>query len=658
MSQITRITTFLLLFLTTSFTFAQDKVIDSLKIALKNPKLHDTTRLQFISDVMNEHYNDYDKNYYYLNNMLGTLALSNYKKNNIPQVQKVYTEWLAGYYSAVASEYSHKPKWEPGLLYHDKAIALLKSIKSYDEMNVALLAKASFLVTMGQNDKAIPLIFAALKYFEKDEKNNATQMSYSLQMLAHVYSELDQYQKAITTSMKAIRFFDASYAQDPNPHMLYLKSLTYSNQALCHSRLKNYRETINYCNKVLEITKKIGADTQTGLALSRSAEAYMKLSNLDEAEKLYKQVLAMTSLSMATDDLAITTSTIYLGVLYFKKGDLQKAGLYAEKGFALSKNTGNISLQKDGADLIYTISLATKNFEKALEMYRYSEKITDSSQIEASKNELAQQLLKYDFEKKELNYKLVSEHEQASKNNWLIALSGVLMLIVLGGYFYYRNNRQKQSIAVLEKNQIKQKLLVTQMNPHFIFNSIENIRSLIYANQNNDAVNYLTKFSKLTRQILENSNENYISLMEEVEMTENYLAIQQLLYNNKFDFNITVDEAIDTEAVFLPPMLTQPFIENAIKHGLSNTTENGQIDIRFYLKETKLYFQVSDNGKGFDATHQTKNHKSLAMTITKERLVTYTKNLDFVVQTDNITDKNEKVVGAKVIFEIPYIYEN
>jgi LytS/YehU family sensor histidine kinase len=196
------------------------------------------------------------------------------------------------------------------------------------------------------------------------------------------------------------------------------------------------------------------------------------------------------------------------------------------------------------------------------------------------------------------------------------------------------------------------------MNPHFIFNSIDNIQSLIYNKQDTDAVNYLTKFSKLTRQILENSNENYISLLEEIEMTENYLVIQQLLYNNKFNFKIDIDALIDTQTILLPPMLTQPFIENAIKHGLNNKLENGMININFFLKESKLFFEVSDNGTGFDANKKATNHKSLAMTITKERLVNYSKNQDFEVQTDNIIDSNQNIVGAKIQFEIPYIYEN
>jgi len=130
------------------------------------------------------------------------------------------------------------------------------------------------------------------------------------------------------------------------------------------------------------------------------------------------------------------------------------------------------------------------------------------------------------------------------------------------------------------------------MNPHFIFNSIDNIQILIRNGQNNEAVSYLNKFSKLTRQILENSSENYISLEEELIMIENYLVIQQLLYNNKFEFSIEVAPSIATEMLFLPPMLTQPFIENAIKHGLKDLYSGGRITIHFYMQDNKLFLKL------------------------------------------------------------------
>ncbi|RKS23121.1 tetratricopeptide repeat protein [Flavobacterium endophyticum] len=641
-----------------SSSYSQDKTIDSLKIVLRNTKVHDTTKLQAISDVMDNYYSLDDKNYYYLNTILGNLALKNYKKGNTFKEQIIYAEWLAAHYSIVANRYSQKAMPEKALAYHDKAIAILRSIKSYDEMYVVSLNKAAFYAKMEKNKEAIPLIYAALKFYEKDPVKYAEQMSYALTMMANVYSSQNQYEKAISYDLKAIGYYDAFYAKNSITHTLYLKALCYGHIAFCYTRMKEYNQSIIYNSKALAITKKIGADSQTAQALARMGEAHTKLGHFEEAEKLYQEVLGMKSLTVENDNLSIAMSTLGLGLLNFEKGDLDKANLYSAKGFALSKETGNIALQKQGADLLYTINIKTKNFEKALEMYKYYEKIVDSTQILEAKGAFEKQQLQYDFEKKELNYKLVSQKKAAVKNNWLIALSGAILVLLLGVYFYYRNNKQKHAIAGLEKNQIKQKLLITQMNPHFIFNSIDNIQGLIHDKKDSDAVNYLSKFSKLTRQILENSNENYISLSEEVEMIENYLSIQQLLYSNKFDYKIEVEDAIDTEAILLPPMLTQPFIENAIKHGLGNKDKNGMIEIHFYLKESKLFFEVSDNGKGFDAEKKVTNHKSLAMTITKERLVNYTKNADFIVQADNIKDTDENIVGAKISFEIPYIYEN
>jgi len=641
-----------------SASYSQDKTIDSLKIVLQNPKIHDTTKLRSINEVMDRSYTEDDKSYFILNKMRGDLAQKNLKKSNSPELQKKYTLWLASYHTALANEYANNQEIEKALACSDKSISLFKSVQAYDEMYSAMISKASVFAKFKQDEKAIPLIYAAYKYFEKDKSKHIDDLADASSALGYMHFDMGQHDKSITYYDEAIRYYKMAYAKEPSNDLLYVISVNYGNIAFSYSQLKNFGKTIEYCDKGIEISKKIGNPTMTGILLTRKAYAQMQFKKYDEAEKLFKEVLSLKELELANNDVAIANANTGLADLYMKKKDYAKALPYANKGFFLSKRGGSVPLQTKTAKTIYEISVATKNFERALEMYQFQEKLTDSSQIEASKNELEQQQLKYDFEKKELNYKLLSEKEKSVKNNWLIALSSALLLILLGGFFYYRNNRQKQAIAALEKTQIKQKLLITQMNPHFIFNSIENIRSLIYQNQNNDAVNYLGKFSKLTRQILENSNENYISLEEEVEMTENYLSIQQLLYNNKFVFSIAIAEDIDPESVFLPPMLTQPFIENAIKHGLSNTTENGKIDIRFYLKEAKLFFEVSDNGKGFNSVQKSGTHKSLAMTITKERLVTYTKNHDFVVQTDNIIGKDESIVGAKVMFEIPYIYEN
>lgn len=649
MFKITGLITLLLVF---SVSYSQDKTLDSLKIFLRNPKVHDTTKLSTLGTIMDSKYTENNPQYYYVNNLIGALAQKNLKKQNNPILRETYTSWLATYYNVLAIEYGHKKEAVKGLAAIDKSIALYKSIKYDDDAYYQIITKGSFYSLINKNEKAISCLFTALQYFEKDKNKNNGEIAYALSILGNIYSSIGDHKKSIEYNKKVIAYHKASDSH-VNYQKDHLMSVANANIANSYLNLKNYSASASYSEKALALAKKTGDKINISLILSKLAFAKLAQNKYDEAESLLKEAL-----SLSTDERAIAQANLMLGNLYQQKKESQKAEYYAYQALATGKKTNDLELQKKVYSLLYWIFNETKNFEKALEIYKSHDKILDSIKANTTQNILKQQQLKYDFEKKELNYKLATEKKNASKNNWLIALSGVLIVLVLGVYFYYRNNKQRQAISVLEKNQIKQKLLITQMNPHFIFNSIVNIRGLISDKKDNEAIDYLNKFSSLTRQILENSNENYISLSEEVAMIQNYLSIQQLLYSNKFSFTITVEKTIDAESIFLPPMLTQPFIENAIKHGLSDTTTNGKVDIRFYVKEDKLFFEVADNGKGFDTVQKSNHHKSLAMSITKERLVNYTKNEDFVLQTDNIVDQDTNIVGAKVIFEIPYIYEN
>src|SRR5690606_19341889 len=203
-------------------------------------------RIRAISDVMDANYHDnYDTNYLYLNDMLGKLALANYNKKNSPTLHKLYAEWLGTYYSALAADYSHKKMNGESLHYHNLAIETLRSVKSYDDMYVAYLNKAQLYTLIKEEDKAIPLIFASLKFFEKNKQQNAQQIPYALTMLSHVYRDQQKWEKAIEYSLQAIKYYDISYAQNPSNRTLSLKAGSYSNIANACSKLKRYKETID-----------------------------------------------------------------------------------------------------------------------------------------------------------------------------------------------------------------------------------------------------------------------------------------------------------------------------------------------------------------------------------------------------------------------------
>lgn len=655
MRKSTRLLLLFFLLLSVPNSYSQDRTIDSLRLLVRNPKVHDTVKLYALLTAKMQKYGETDERHHILNRMMRDYALKCLKKKNVvPEVRTAYVQCLANYYSSVMEEYKAKGDLKNALVAIDKSIVLFKSEKLYNDMYYSVMDKGRLYAKFKQFENGAKYLFMALRYFERHPgENPVVEIGSVYSNLAGLYSIQGEHEKAIIYGKKVIECCDANKSNEYKENNMNTKFVTYSIIGVAYRNLKKYTEAFDYLSKALAIAEESDSTFKVSYVLSRLGSVRLAEQKYDEAEAYYKK-----SLQGELDDKSLANGYTGIAKLYYEKKEYDKAYDYITKGLDLSIQTDNIDLQEEGSDLLYKLSIMRKDYKKALEMFQLHNKIVDYKKVETAKNELEKQQLQYDFDKRELKLKLNAQKESAVKNNWLIGLSGLLFLIILGVYFYYRNNKQKQAIAALEKNQIKQKLLITQMNPHFIFNSVQNIRSLINNHQNDEAVNYLEKFSRLTRQILENSNENYISLEEEIEMIENYLSIQQLLYDNKFNFTVLVEDDIDRESIFLPPMLAQPFIENAIKHGLSNTLENGKINVHFYLKENKLFFEVTDNGKGFDSNKTVSNHKSLAMTITKERLVSYTKNKDFEVKTDNLVTPDGTIEGAKVVFEIPYIYEN
>lgn len=173
--------------------------------------------------------------------------------------------------------------------------------------------------------------------------------------------------------------------------------------------------------------------------------------------------------------------------------------------------------------------------------------------------------------------------------------------------------------------QLEQKALQLQMNPHFIFNALASIQSLISKQDHKTARYYLAKFGKLMRAILENSRSENITLTEETELLENYLALERFSRGNSFDYEVNIAEDCDPEDTEIPPMLLQPFVENAILHGVANSTERGMIKLYFSKSNGQLRCEIEDNGVGRKRAAQIKSsfeetHKSVALEVTRERL--------------------------------------
>ena len=222
-----------------------------------------------------------------------------------------------------------------------------------------------------------------------------------------------------------------------------------------------------------------------------------------------------------------------------------------------------------------------------------------------------------------------------------------------------RQIKKERERLQLEKNmlEMEQKALRLQMNPHFIFNAMNTVQAFIAKKDEKAARYYLAKFSKLMRKVLENSRNTLITIHDEIEALENYLNLEQLSNEDNFDYEIIVDENIQTDAYGIPPLLLQPFAENSLVHGLKEITHRGKITINFEWKETFIECSVSDNGRGRLAAKEIRHqkssyHKSTALVLTQERLASLSDELP--VKSFEIIDMKDPS-GTRVILRIPVI---
>jgi sensor histidine kinase YesM len=202
--------------------------------------------------------------------------------------------------------------------------------------------------------------------------------------------------------------------------------------------------------------------------------------------------------------------------------------------------------------------------------------------------------------------------------------------------------------------------LRSQMNPHFIFNALNSIKKFVIANEPGNAEKYLGKFSKLIRLILDNSQTGMVSVEKELQLLKLYLDLEQLRFGNKLKYSIDVDEKIEPFNILIPSMIVQPFVENAMLHGIMHREDGGQVSIEFIGHNSWLEIIIEDNGVGRENSARYKSdsaepHHSIGIEVTTKRLLALKKNEATPAGIDIVDLKNEHAegIGTKVIISIP-----
>ena len=263
-----------------------------------------------------------------------------------------------------------------------------------------------------------------------------------------------------------------------------------------------------------------------------------------------------------------------------------------------------------------------------------------------------------------------SIHPPFWETSWFIIIS----ILVVGSLLYLwtririnliRRREEEKTIYNKQIAEMEIRALRAQMNPHFTFNVMQSIQYYISHHDFESARKYLGKFSKLMRTILDHSRFHYIALFDEVGTLQDYLDLEKLRFEENFDYSIHIEPGLDSHALRVPTMLIQPYVENAIKHGLSSKEGNARVDISISIKTEHLVCEITDNGIGRKkatelAGIQGEKHVSVGTSLVAERIEALNKYYGYRLRSEtfDLYDSNQNAAGTKVVLTIPLIYQS
>jgi len=425
----------------------------------------------------------------------------------------------------------------------------------------------------------------------------------------------------------------------------------YSQMAEINIEEKNLPKAEENLNNAYKISKQEAP--QQALAINQKlADLYVENKNFDKAIELKKNVLKEDFIK--ENSKKEVEQIQELADIYIKKDDQKEAINLLKKSYGIALEKGHTLEAQKSVKRLDSLYQVSKNIDESIVLYRdFLGKLPDlvskdKSLVDEKILEDTEQKIQQLEEEKKLKDELIRK-----KNLFNYSLIGALIILIGLIFFIFRT---------LKKVQIKNKKIALQslrreMNPHFIFNSLNSVNHFIATNNELEANQYLTKFSKLMRGVMENSTDDFIPFQQELDLLQNYLALEKTRFADKFDYEIEVDESLNTQSLKVPGMLVQPFLENAVWHGLRYRTTKGFLQLKFEKSSENLKITIEDNGIGIEEskkqkTEHQKTRKGRGMKNTLERIALlndlYKQNIEC-----KITDKpDSQGVFVEIIYKL------
>ncbi|WP_341836824.1 histidine kinase [Chitinophaga pollutisoli] len=342
-----------------------------------------------------------------------------------------------------------------------------------------------------------------------------------------------------------------------------------------------------------------------------------------------------------------------LGLLHHKVGERMQADKFVDSAILMGRHTGNWQVTAEALRLQGKIKgVTTELIDSIMYYHRKAEKVMMNAQIGSI---MAQQAL---TDKNERIANLAEQDalrvQNLKQRRWqIIFLSLLVVALITIAYLLYRKSRLRKRMLVSREAELLQQLLRSQMEGHFMYNSLSNLQALIRSNEQTVALSYLSQFSRLLQLNQFNSREPYVSLLDEVVALEAYLALQMVHWDNRFQYTLSTYDNFHHERLLIPPMLIQPFVENAVVHGVSQLESGGMVHISIIKEQHTILCRIEDNGPGLGRA-PSRLKPSISTVITNERLQVLGKRTGVKGSLEVMSAATPGKTGTVVILRIPF----
>ena len=589
-------------------------------------------------------------------------------------------------------------KWQQARLTADSSLRLLRKNRNNARSSLIYQDVSRLYMSMSLRDSAFWASDRAISFAKRSQKREV--LVQALQNQARNYGYFLDLESAVQKELQAIRLAEEL-------HVDHFKIHSFIEIALYSSYVGNWTEALGYLKRALQLAREFHDDRSIAIIELNFSKVYLHQGQVTlafyhvrKSQRSFLQekdlyhgaqcahsigniaavkgdiALAKTSYEQAisffdSEKMESELAEVYqdYGQLCIQIGDLAKAKYYLELSVKSDNIVHSIRLI-DRYKLLSMLSMRNGDLRNALKFQNDYIQFLESNSIKRNDSKIAEltssnlreererlievQQRRIEKEKKEQEI-LKLQNDRVLYISLIIIFAIVFSLVILILRMKQVRSRQEQREA-----ELSQTLLRTQMNPHFVFNAMSVIQSYIYENNPEKSSQFLVNFSRLMRLILETSPKEFIPIELELEILDKYLSTQKMRFENRFSYVLNVSEDLLFNKAIVPPMITQPFIENAIEHGQLHTVKGGEIIVEMKEVGGKLEISISDNGVGRKKSAQTKKirtHKSMAIDITRERIEILNKKYKF---NGSLTFKDlddEKEQGTLVVIVLPLKYD-